>query len=298
MQASTTASDSRPERAAIFGLLINIALAACKLAAGIIGHSFALVADAAESAVDIVGSLIVWRALEYGRKPADENHPFGHGKAESLAALTVGLLVVIAGIGIAVESIHGLLSPRQGPAWYTLLVLVVVIVVKESMFRFVRHAATQSRSSVGIADAWHHRSDAITSTAAFIGIAIAVFAGKRFVASDSWAALVASMVIVVNGIYLIRTPLGELMDESEPTVAAECRELLRQVNGILAIELCEARKVGRQYRVIAHIEVDPAMTVADAHALTGLAKSTVRTRLPQISSLLIHVEPHRPAHHS
>lgn len=294
MRTDDAALSSTPERAALFGLLVNFSLAAAKLLTGIIGHSFALVADAVESMADILGSLVVWQGLRYGAKPPDDSHPFGHGKAESLAALAVAVLIAVAGLGIGVQSFHGILNPHKSPAWYTLIVLLGVMAIKEAMFHVARRAAKVSGSSAGIADAWHHRSDALTSAAAFIGIAIALIGGPGYEAADDWAALVASAVIIVNGAALLRTPLSELMDEAAPEVAAECTELVLTIDGILGVEQCEARKVGRTYRVIMHAEVDPSISVAEAHALTGKAKALVRTRLPHVFSLLIHIEPHPP----
>ena len=291
-QLSETPGDISSERAALLGLIINAASATVKLLAGILGHSFALVADAVESMVDIIGSLVVWRALHFGSQPPDAIHPFGHGKAEALAAASVGLLVFAAGLGIAVEAVHGIITPHEVPSAWTLAVLVLVIVVKEVMFRIANRAAAPTGSSAGLADAWHHRSDAITSAAAFCGILIAVLGGKRFAPADDWAALVASGVIVFNGGLLLRTPLAELMDVASPEIAAKCSEVVLEVAGIRAIEQCEARKTGRVYRVIMHAEVDPSMTVHDAHVLTGKAKALVRERLPQVASLLIHIEPH------
>jgi len=285
-------TDDAPERAALLGLLVNALLAAIKLVAGIVGHAFALVADAVESMADIFGSIVVWRALRYGARPADERHPFGHGKAEALAALAVGLLIIVAGIGIAVKAIDGIVAPHLAPRPFTLVVLVVVVIVKETMYRVARRAAKPSGSSAGAADAWHHRSDAITSLAAFVGIGIAVVGGERWAPADDWAALVASVVIALNGLLLLRAPFAELMDEASPDTAARCSAAVLEIEGIRAIERCEARKVGRAYRVIMHAEVDPTMSVADAHALTGKAKAHVRERIPELASLLIHVEPH------
>jgi cation diffusion facilitator family transporter len=280
-----------PERAAVVGLLLNAALATVKLIAGIVGHSFALVADSVESMVDIAGSLIVWRALRYGARPPDEDHPFGHGKVEALAAMTVGLLIIMAGVGIAVKSIDGIITPHEMPAWYTLVVLIAVVLIKEGLFRFTREAATMHDSTAGHADAWHHRSDAITSAAAAVGITVALVGGERYAPADDWAALLASGVIVANGLMLMRSPMAELMDAASPRIAAECGEIAMEIDGIRRIERCDARKVGRTYRVIMHAEVDPTMTVTAAHALTGRVKALVRERLPAVTSLLIHVEP-------
>ncbi|MCB9838625.1 MAG: cation transporter [Phycisphaeraceae bacterium] len=280
------------EGAALTGLVTNVSLAAVKLVTGIVGNSFALVADAVESMVDIAGSLIVWSALRYGAKPADEDHPFGHGKAESLAGMAVGLLIIVAGVGIAARSVDGIVQPQESPAWYTLVVLALVITIKEALYRLTKRAADASASSAGFADAWHHRSDAITSLAAMIGISVSLIGGERYAPADDWAALIASFVIMVNGVLLMRAPCSELMDEASPELAARCSEIVLSVEGIRRIERCEARKVGRTHRVIMHAEVDPEMTVERAHALTGKAKALVREQLPQVASLLIHIEPH------
>jgi cation diffusion facilitator family transporter len=232
------ATDS-PERAAVLGLVINATLATGKLLTGILGHSFALVADAVESMVDIVGSLVVWRALHFGALPPDKTHPFGHGKAEAIAAAAVGLLVIAAGLGIAVEAVHGIITPQDVPSPFTLVALVVVVVVKEAMFRVARRAAAPTGSSAGLADAWHHRSDAITSVTAFCGIVIAILGGEDYAQADDWAALVASAVIIFNGIWLLRAPLTELMDVASPEIAAQCSAIVLEVDGIRAIEQCE-----------------------------------------------------------
>lgn len=280
-----------PQRIALVGILVNALLAGAKLLAGILGNSFALVADAVESMADIAGSAVIWGGLRYGRRPPDEEHPFGHGKAEALAALAVGVLIILAGIGIATEAIHQIRTPHEMPAPFTLIVLVVVVVVKETMFRVTRRAAKTASSSAGHADAWHHRSDAITSALAFIGISIALVGGPEWAVADDWAALAASLAIMVNGVLLLHEPYHELIDRHDPVVAERCTQAAMSVEGICAVERCETRKTGRMYRVIMHAEVDPAMTVKDAHDLTGKVKQAVRAELPNIASVLIHVEP-------
>ncbi len=257
-----------PQRIALLGILVNAVLAGAKLLAGILGNSFALVADAVESMADIAGSAVIWGGLRYGRRPPDEEHPFGHGKAEALAALAVGVLIILAAIGIAAEAIRQIRTPHEMPAPFTLIVLVVVVVVKETMFRVTRRAAKTAASSAGHADAWHHRSDAITSALAFIGISIALI-----------------------GVLLLREPYHELVDRNDALIAEQCTRAAMSVAGITAVERCEARKSGRLYRVIMHAEVDPQMTVKDAHDLTGQVKAAVREQVPAVASVLIHVEP-------
>lgn len=266
-----------------------------KLTAGVLGHSFALVADAAESLIDIIGSAVIWGALRYGGRPPDEEHPFGHGKAEALAALAVACMVVVAGIGIAVEAIRQILSPHRGPAPFTLFVLIGVVIVKEALFHITRRAARAARSSAGQADAWHHRADAITSLFALVGIAVALIGGPEFALADDIAALAASGVIVLNGLRLMGEPLAELLDRHAPDVAESVRARTHEVEGVKAIERCEVRRSGRGYRVVMHVEVDPLMTVADSHRLTGIIKAGVRAALPEIDTVLVHIEPFDPA---
>lgn len=284
-------SDDASERVAVWGVLVNAALASIKLVAGLVGSSFALVADAVESIADIAGSLVIWGALRYGSRPPDEDHPFGHGKVESLAAIAVALLVVGAGVGIAVHAAGEIGRPQTVPRGFTLVVLIGVIAVKEWMFRAANRAARRSGSSAGRTDAWHHRSDAITSLGALIGISISLIGGERWAAADDWAALVAGGVIVLNGVLLMREPAGELMDRAAPDVERECTRIVLGVGGFTGVERCHARKSGRRYRVTMHAEVDPSMSVAEAHALTGKAKAAVRASMMSVESLLIHVEP-------
>ncbi len=280
-----------PERVALAGLFVNAALAGGKLLAGVVGNSFALVADAVESMVDIAGSAVIWGALRYGGRPPDEEHPFGHGKAESLAALAVACLIVVAGVGIAAEAARQIVTPGPGPAPFTLAVLVAVLVVKEAMFRLTRGAAARAGSSAGHADAWHHRSDAITSAFAFVGITVSLVGGEGWASADDWAALAASVVIVANGVRLVREPYAELMDRNDEAVAARCREIALGTDGVEDVERSEARKVGRAFRVVMHVEVDPGMSVRASHDLTGLIKARIREELPGVASALIHIEP-------
>lgn len=286
-------SDDRksPERLALMGVVVNAVLAVVKLLAGIIGHSFALVADAAESLVDIAGSVVVWGAFRYGARPADEDHPFGHGKIEALAGMAVALLVMAAGVGIAVEAVRQIAVPHRAPRAFTLVVLLAVVGVKETMFQLARRAARKVGSSAGHADAWHHRSDAITSLFAFVGITVALVGGPAWAPADDWAALLASGVILFNGLRLMRGPFAELMDEHAPAVAEMVTRATMEIPGVLGVERCETRRSGRGYRVVMHVEVDPQMSVAESHALTGRIKSVLRQQHPELDAVLIHIEP-------
>ena len=265
MSAAITDPDNvRGRRLSLAGLLINGALAIIKLVAGVLGHSYALIADAVESMADIFGSFIVWGSLQYSRRPPDENHPYGHGKAEPLAAMTVAIMLIGAAIGISIEAVREIITPHHGPAAFTLWVLFGVITVKELLFRFGRRAARASGSSAVLADAWHHRSDAITSLAAAAGISVALIGGEGYERADDIAALFASGIILINAIRLMRGPWHELLDAEPTEITDEARSIAGRVEGVAAIEKVLARKSGTRYWVDMHVEVDPQMSVQRA----------------------------------
>ena len=283
-------------RISVVGLLVNGGLAIVKLVAGVLGHSYALIADAVESLADIFSSLVVWSGLRVSAQPADANHPYGHGKAQPLAALIVAIMLFGAAIGISIEAIREIRTPHHAPAWYTLAVLIGVVVVKESMFRIVRRVARQIDSGAVLLDAWHHRSDALTSAAAAIGISVALIGGEGYEPADDWAALFASAVIVFNASRLSVAPIHELMDAEAPHVTEEVRRIAEKVPGVEGVEKLFARKSGMRYWVDMHIEVVPTMAVRDAHELAHDVKNAVCTAMPNVQDVLIHIEPHKPAH--
>jgi cation diffusion facilitator family transporter len=288
-RAEASLTTVRGRKLALIGLLVNFALAGIKLVAGMVGNSYALIADAVESMADIVGSVVIWGGLHIAAKPADPEHPYGHGKAEALAAFFVAAMVGAAGVGIAIRALFEILSPSHAPEMFTLWVLILVIVVKETMFRIVRRAAVQTGSGAVHVDAWHHRSDAITSAAALVGISIAVFGGYAW--ADPAAAMVASGVIIYNATLLFRRPLAELMDEEPAEIVAEVRRISESVPGVAGVEKLTARQSGARFWVDMHLEVDPEMTVRDAHTLAHLVKDVVRSEIPRIADILVHVEP-------
>jgi cation diffusion facilitator family transporter len=284
---------TRSLRATLLGMVVNAVLAAGKLAAGILGRSHALIADAVESLADIFSSIVVWRALVVAEEPADEEHPYGHGKAEPIASAIVSTMLLLAAGGIVVSSVRQILAPeRPAPRAFTLLVLLVVIVVKELLFRFVVQEARSVQSTAVHADAWHHRSDAITSLAAAIGITISLLGGKSYAVADDVAAVVAAVIIAWNGWRLLRPALNELMDAApSPEIVEKIRRAAASVDGVQAIEKCIVRKSGHRYWVDMHAEVDPAMSVQQGHAIAHEVKDKVRRALPAVRDVLVHVEP-------
>lgn len=289
---STATDTTRGQRLALMGLLVNVVLAIVKLLAGLIGHSYALVADAIESLTDIFGSLVIWGGLRIASKPADEDHPYGHGKAESLAAVIVAMMVIAAGLGIAVKSVSEILTPHHTPAAFTLWVLIAVVVIKGALFLIVRQAGKETGSGAVIVDAWHHVSDAITSLAAFVGITISLIWG--YAQADDIAALLASGIIIFNGILLFRGPVHDLMDREPPDVVAQSRAIAEAIPGVVNTEKIAAHTHGSRYWVDMHVRVDPLMSVREAHALSHRVKDAVRDRLPRVADVLIHIEPAPP----
>ncbi|WP_373068153.1 cation diffusion facilitator family transporter [Gemmatimonas sp.] len=287
------------QRLAQLGLVINAGLAVIKLLAGLLGNSYALVADAVESSTDMIGSLVVWSGLRIASRDPDELYPFGYGRAEALAAATVSAIMLGAATGIAIEAIAEIRTPHHAPAWWTLLVLAMVIVVKELLAKRVMAVGKASGSVAVAADAGHHRADAISSGAAFIGITIALIGGPGWEPADDWAALVAAGVISVNGGLLLRTALRDLMDRApEPTVLAIVSDAALTTPGVRAIEKLKIRKSGTAFYVEIHVQADPALSLHDAHILSGMVKTAIRQRVPAAMGVLIHMEPFEPAEES
>jgi cation diffusion facilitator family transporter len=292
----STARLQRSLRATFLGLAANVVLTVVKFLAGFFGHSQALIADAVESLADIFSSVIVWRGLVVAETPADDDHPYGHGKAEPLAAAIVAAMLLLAAGLIAFHSLSGIIAPRVAPSAWTLIILVVVIAVKETLFRFVLRESETVSSSAVETDAWHHRSDAITSAAAFIGISISLVGGKGYEAADNWAALAAACVIAWNGWRLLRPAFNELMDRSpDRELIEKIRAAARTIPGVDGVEKCFVRKMGYQFFVDMHVEVDPRMTVENSHRIGHEVKNKVRAQIPSVRDVLIHIEPLKPA---
>ncbi|MEN9575440.1 MAG: hypothetical protein RL514_3295 [Verrucomicrobiota bacterium] len=282
----------RSLRATFLGMVVNTVLAVGKMAAGFLGQSHALVADGVESLADLFSSLIVWRGLVIAAEPADEDHPYGHGKAEPLASAMVATMLLLAALWIAVQSVREIFHPHGTPAPWTLAVLIVVVVVKETLFRHVFAEATSVDSNVVKGDAWHHRSDAITSLFAGVGIAVALVGGKGYEAADDVAALLASGVIAWNGWRLLREASGELMDTAaDLALVEEIRTLAAAVPDVHLVEKCLTRKMGWQLFVDMHVHVDPQLTVKHAHRIAHEVKDRVRAKLPKVRDVLVHIEP-------
>ena len=288
-------SEQTAVKATYFSIVGNTCLAVIKGIAGVFGNSYALIADAIESTTDIFSSFLVLFGIKYSNRPADANHPYGHGRAEPLVTfLVVGFLITSATV-IAYESISNIGTPHELPKPWTLIVLGAIIIWKEFSFRLVMKRGIQTNSSSLKADAWHHRSDAITSVAAFIGITIAIILGKGYESADDWAALFASGFILYNSYLIFRPALGEIMDEHlYDDLVDEIRTVSLNVDGIIETEKCFIRKSGMKYHVDLHAVVDATISVKEGHDLAHLLKDTLREKIFELGHVLIHIEPSAP----
>ncbi|MHB1460811.1 MAG: cation diffusion facilitator family transporter [Armatimonadota bacterium] len=281
-------------RSSLMGVAVNASLALFKGAAGYFGNCYALIADAIESGSDVFSSLIVAAGLKVATIPRDENHPYGHGKAEPIAAIIVSCMLMLAAVTIAVQSIREIRSPHTTPAPFTLLVLVVVIVVKETLFRYVFDVGTETSSTAVKTDAWHHRSDAITSAAAFVGISVALWAGKGYEDADDWAALFASGIIVFNAVRMLRPAVAEVMDIAPSPEFTEAVKMIAQaVPGVMTVEKCLLRKMGFDYYVDLHIWVNGDISVSEGHRIASDVREMIKQKQQRVADVLIHIEPYR-----
>lgn len=271
----------------------NALLAIAKGITGVFGNSYALIADAIESTTDVFSSIFVLLGLKYATKPADDNHPYGHGKAEPLVTFAVVGFLVISATVIAHDSIENIQTPHETPKSYTLIVLAIVVLIKELFYRIVSAKSKETKSTSLKADAWHHRSDAITSLMAFIGISIAIYMGEGYEAADDWAALLASGFIMYNAYLIFRPALSEIMDEHiHDDFIVEIRAASKAVEGVIDTEKCHVRKSGITFHVDLHLIVNGTISVKEGHEIAHRLKSKLQKQFPEISDVLIHVEPH------
>ena len=285
---------SRSIRWAQAGLLVNALLVLVKLIAGIVGHANALVADAIESSADIFSSLIVWMGLSIAARPADEDHPYGHGKAEPLAAAIVSLMLLGAAVGISIMAIREIVTPHHLPAPFTLFVAAGVIILKEALYQRVSKVGKEVGSTAITADAWHHRADATSSLAAFIGISIALWGGPGWEAADDWAALVAALLVSVNGVRTLKPAISALMDTApDRAVSEKALQAALRVDGVQHIENLNVRGSGLGFYVDLHAQADPDISLEEAHEIAARIKYAILEAIPSVISVLVHMEPYR-----
>jgi len=277
----------------LIGIIASAFLAAIKIFTGIIGNSYALIADGIESLTDIFTSSIVLTGLYFAAKPPDEDHPYGHGKAEPFAGIAVSFGIFIAAMIIVVQSVYEIITPHHAPAPFTLIVLIIVIITKEALFRFVIKVGTTVNSVAVKSDAWHHRSDAITSAAAFIGISFALIGGEGYESADDFAALFASVIIILNAYKIFKPALFELLDTAPPAKTVQkVRDTAAKVENVMGIDKCFVRKMGFDYFVDIHVLVDASLPVFKGHQIAHKVKDELMKEYSNISDVLVHIEPY------
>jgi cation diffusion facilitator family transporter len=281
-------------RVALLGFVINLLVASAKISAGILGNAYVLIADGVESTLDIAGSVIIWGGLKVAARPPDATHPYGHGKAEPLAAVVVAIGVLVVALGIAIQSIRELFLPHRGPAPFTLIVLIVVVIVKEFLYRYVVRIGRDVESTAIQTDAWHHRTDALTSIAAFIGISIALIGGEGWQSADDWAALFACALIGANGYRLLSPALHEIMDTApRGEIVDLVRKAAASVPGVIEIDKSLVRKMGLQFYADLHVKVNGNISVREGHHIAHAVKRAIQQTDSRIADVLVHVEPAR-----
>lgn len=279
-------------RTSVYSILLNLTMAVIKWIAGVFGNSYALIADAIESTADVFSSLLVLIGLKASTKPPDDNHPYGHGRVEVLSTFSVVGFLLISATVIAYESIQNIRTPHEAPKGFTLIVLTGIIIFKELSFQYVKRKSNETNSQSLLADAWHHRSDAITSVLAFIGISIALIFGKGFESADDWAALFASFIIAYNAYRIFRPVWGEISDEQlYDDLIEEIRQIALKVPGVIDTEKCHVRKMGMVYYVDLHMIVKGDISVMEGHRIAHELKDEIQRQLPEVADVLVHTEP-------
>src|SRR2546428_10235423 len=279
-------------RIALFGLAINIMLASVKMLAGFFGNAYVLIADGIESAMDVGGSIVIWGGLKVAARPPDRTHPYGHGKAEPIAAVIVAIGVLAAALGLTIQSVREIFLPHHGPAPYTLVVLIVAVIIKEFLYRYVIRVGRKMESTAVKTDAWHHRIDAMTSIAAFIGISVALIGGEAWQSADDWAALFACALIGANGYRLLRPAFYEIMDTApRGEIVDLVRKAAASVPGVIELDKSLVRNMGLNFYVDLHVEVDGNISVREGHQIAHAVKRAIQKNDPRIADVLVHIEP-------
>jgi cation diffusion facilitator family transporter len=282
----------RGTKVTLLGVATSAVLAVVKIVSGVVGHTYALVADGVESLLDVFSASIAWASLRYSARPPDDRHPYGHGRAESLGALIIAVLVLTAAVGIAALSVREILTPHLLPAPFTLVVLVGVIVVKELLFRFLLREGRDINSRAVQTDAWHHRSDALTSAAALVGISLALWHGEGWAAADDWAALFACAIIAFNGLRLLRGALDDVMDAAaSPDIETAVRQLAMGVSGVVGTDKCRVRRTGVALLIDLDVIVDGAISVRRGHEIAHQVKGALLDSDLGVLDAVIHIEP-------
>ena len=284
-------------RAALLGLGVNLALGIAKLVGGLVGSSFALIADAVNSLGDVVTTVVVLLALRVAQRPADAEHPYGHTRAEGIAASNVAVLIIISAMVVGWEAIQRLSHPHAVPPMWTLWLAGANIVIKEGLYRYKIKVGKRTGSGAMIANAWDHRSDALCALAVLLGLLAIRLGGPRFIWADEAASLVVMGAIIWSGVQLFRTSASDLMDvQADPELVERIRAAARQVKDVRDVETLWVRKSGLEFFADIHIEVDQHFTVAAGHRIGHEVKDRLLRDFPRLRDVLVHLEPYPHLH--
>lgn len=281
----------------LIGTVVNALLIVLKLVAGIIGRSSAMVADAVHSLSDFVTDAIVLIFVRIAGLPSDKGHDYGHGKYETLATLIIGCILAMAGIGLLISGIEQVVRSFNGehlprPRMVALIVAVLSIASKEWLYRYTVKVGRATESQAVIANAWHHRSDAISSGGTLVGIAGAMFLGEQWRILDPLAAVMVSMFIIKSGYDIIRPSVGELLEASLPdSQEREIRTLVMSIDGIKNVHNLRTRRIGCTIAADMHVKMDGGMSLSEAHALASRAERAIKSQFGENSIVTIHMEP-------
>jgi len=289
-------------RLILTGVAANVLLALAKIAGGVLGRSHALIADGIESSLDVLSSGMMWLAVKYAGRPPDHDHPYGHGKMESLAAVAGSLLLIIAGLGLGYRSVMEIIALSTNstaadvPAPFTLIILAATITTKELLFRWFHRRGGEIGSRALQADALHHRSDALTSLAALVGISAALMGGPAWAQADDWAALFSCGLIAFNGVGMLRGAMGDILDEQESSEITErILSLTLAVPGVTSVEKCRVRKSGLSRLADLHVRVAGERTVREGHEIAHRVKDVLLAAPMHLGDVTVHIEPEEVA---
>jgi len=273
-------------------MAVSGCLAAIKITAGLMGHSYAVVADGLESAGDVFASGLVLLGLTLAAKPADWNHPYGHGRAETVSGLFVGFMLAFVGLGIAVTALRHVGAVTPPPADYVVWPLIASALAKSVLSGVKFHVGKRIRSTALMADAWNDSVDILSAMAALVAVSLTLVAPHRFPSADHWGAFAVGLIVIFTGLRVTRDTTLQLMDTMpDSATMANVRNVARSVPGVRGVEKCYARKTGLQYHVDLHLEVDPEITVRESHDIATHVRIVIKETLPWVADVLVHVEP-------
>jgi cation diffusion facilitator family transporter len=285
--------DRTARHVAVASILVSAGLAALKITVGLKANSTAVVSDGLESAGDVLSSGLVLFGLEMAAKPPDREHPYGHGRLETLTALVVGMLLIVTGVLISIRSMQRAFEVQHAPAAFAIWALVISIGVKGVLGFAKRRVGRRIGSAALTADSWNDAMDMFSGAAALVAVSLSVFDPVRFVWADHLGGAAVGLIVIFVGGRVAHDTTLQLMDTMpDPRRMKEIRETALGVPGALAVEKCFARKTGLKYHVDMHLEVDPGMTVYESHEIATRVRDRIREKLDWVADVLVHVEPH------